>query len=185
MLPRWVNGFHFSFLTGPKALSAIYEPGTKREGKDPIVDFETAKDIVRFVAGVRGEVPLSEIEAVPPLLSLICDEMNKKRLAAGEERLQSHQPLAKGEDILEKFFDARFEGKPVGLREEIEDSLLSRGGGERERLTLVSLRARLLAKEIPAEEVDIAIDDLVDNRLLTIEERRRKPKREYASLRKK
>jgi WD40 repeat protein len=165
------NRFELLSLTGPKALSAIYEPGTKREAKDPIVDFETAKNIVRFVAGVREEVALSEIEAVPPLLSLICDEMNKKRLASGEERLQSHQPLGKGEDILEKFFAARFKGKPVGLREEIEDSLLSRGGGERERLTLVSLRARLIAKEIPAEEVDLAIDDLVDNRLLTIEER--------------
>jgi hypothetical protein len=54
-----------------------------------IVSDATGAAIVRFVAGVTHEVPLDEIDAVPPLLSLLCAELNEHR-AGPEER---HYPL--------------------------------------------------------------------------------------------
>jgi hypothetical protein len=56
-------------LTGPKASMAVFRPGTLRPRKPPIVTSETATAIVRFVAGAPAGIPLTEIDAVPPLLS--------------------------------------------------------------------------------------------------------------------
>ncbi len=48
-------------------------------GLPPIVSEATARRIVRFIAEKKEDVPLEEIEAVPPILSLLCRELNERR----------------------------------------------------------------------------------------------------------
>ncbi len=66
-------------LDGPQALEAVVRPG-RREGRNLVSD-DVAASIVRFVAKKPSDTPLEEIGAVPPLLSLICDELNKIRIS--------------------------------------------------------------------------------------------------------
>jgi hypothetical protein len=82
------NRFELRLLTGRQALEAVIEPGRLRcrpgTELEPLVSEATGSAIVRFVAGVALDIPLAEIDAVPPLLSLLCAELNEQRLAAGE-----------------------------------------------------------------------------------------------------
>ncbi|MBX7209950.1 MAG: hypothetical protein K1X78_16655 [Verrucomicrobiaceae bacterium] len=77
------NRMALHLLNGPQALDAVFKPG-QMEGRR-LVDEDTAARIVRFVAGRDSDVPLDEIDAVPPLLSLVCDELNAQRIEQGKE----------------------------------------------------------------------------------------------------
>ena len=165
------NRFELRLLTGPKAAMAVFKPGTLRPGKPPIVSSETTAAIVRFVAGARADVPLAEIDAVPPLLSLICAEMNVQRLEAGQEEIDTDQLKDRSEDILQDFYDRSFAQAPKGFRELVEDQLLS-PEGHRESLSFDTARERLVqTSSISSAEAERAIAALVDTRLLAIEER--------------
>ena len=131
---------------------------------------ETAAAIVRFVAGVPGNVPLAEIDAVPPLLSLMCAEMNAQRIAGGQAANQRGTNVGRSEDILETFYNARFESAPAGLRELVEDRLLS-ADGYRESLALDTALGALQGNGVERKSVEEAIARLVDERLLVAEER--------------
>jgi len=104
------NRFELRLLTGAQALEAVTEPGRLRcrPGTElaPLVSEATGGAIVRFVAGVAPDIPLAEIDAVPPLLSLLCAELNEQRLAAGENVIRPEQLEGRAEDILGQFYDA-------------------------------------------------------------------------------
>jgi hypothetical protein len=89
------NRFELRLLTGPQALKAVIEPGRLRcrsgPAFEPLVSEATGGAIVRFVANVAPDVPLAEIDAVPPLLSLLCTELNEQRLAVGERAIRPEQ----------------------------------------------------------------------------------------------
>ena len=82
------NRMPLRLLTGPQALEAVVRPG-RMEGRNLVSD-EVGAQIVRFVARRTAETPLEEIEAVPPLVSLLCERLNDARLAH-EPKLESHQ----------------------------------------------------------------------------------------------
>ena len=87
------NNFELRALRGPAAFDAVFKPGELRckyrgdiseqnkvdTGLPPIASEDTAERIVRFVARKGEDVPLEEIEAVPPILSLLCRELNERR----------------------------------------------------------------------------------------------------------
>ena len=102
-------------LSGVQAVQAVTEPGSLRSGKQPIVSPEVARAIVRFVAGVQPGVPLDELDAIPPLLSLMCAELNAQRLAVGEETIAAEQLEGRSEHILEKFYSNVFSNHPPAV----------------------------------------------------------------------
>lgn len=157
-------------LSGRQALEVVIEPGRLRPGRPPIVDEAVAAGIVRFVAGVRPDVPLDEIDAVPPLLSLTCAELNAQRLAAGEETIAAEQLEGRTGHILEKFYSDAFADDPGGVRRFVEDRLLSEAG-YRQSVTLDTAEAELVRSGLAAADASNAIAGLVQRRLLTIEER--------------
>ncbi len=157
-------------LSGVQAVQAVTEPGSLRPDKPPIVSGEIAAAIVRFVAGVRPDVPLSEIDAVPPLLSLMCAELNAQRLAAGEETITAEQLEGRSGHILEKFYSDTFANHPAAVREFVEDRLLSESGF-RQAVTLDTAEAELVRGGLPSDAASNAILDLVERRLLVVEER--------------
>ncbi|MBV9489801.1 MAG: hypothetical protein JO069_08765, partial [Verrucomicrobia bacterium] len=167
------NRFELRPLNGAKALLAVYEPGTRRPDKPPIVTRDTAEAIVRFVAGADDpNFRLSEIDAVPPLLSLICAELNAQRLEAGQEQIDFDPRGRSGrrEKILERFYTDCFADQPAGVRELVEDRLLS-AEGHRESLALDSALLQLESCGFSRAEAEGAIARLVDNRLLVVGER--------------
>ncbi len=157
-------------LSGSQAVQAVIAPGSLRPGKPPIVSREVAEKIVRFVAGVKNDAPLDEIDAVPPLLSLMCAELNAQRLAAGEDTIALEQMEGQSGQILEKFYSDTFEDHAEAVREFVEDRLLSESG-HRQAVTLDTAEAELVRAGLTKESASSSIGDLVERRLLVTDER--------------
>ena len=87
------NSFELGELGIDAAIAAVFKPGELRcryrgevkeenkadTGMPPIVTKETAERIVRFVARKREDLHIEDVEAVPPILSLLCQELNLRR----------------------------------------------------------------------------------------------------------
>lgn len=154
-------------LDGPEALEAVLRPGAM--GGQPLVDAPTAAAIVRFVAQRDADTPLQEIEAVPPLLSLLCFELNEARLAAGAAAITADQLEAEKANILQNFYERCFAGLPEAVREVVESPLLVSESGHRNACTEDDLLLALAAAGLERASADAALNALVDARLLTQE----------------
>ena len=113
---------------------------------------------------------MAEIDAVPPLLSLLCAELNEQRLAAGENIIRPGQLEGRAEDILGQFYKRCFSSQPTAVRTFVEDRLLSTAGF-RESTTLDTATHELTRAGLTHDAAVKAIAGLVDARLLTSEER--------------
>jgi hypothetical protein len=72
------NRMPLRLLSGPQAFEAVVRP-SRIDGRNLVSD-RVGEQIVRFVAQRPDDTPLEEIEAVPPLLSLVCERLNTARL---------------------------------------------------------------------------------------------------------
>jgi tetratricopeptide (TPR) repeat protein len=143
------NSFELHPLRGPGAFKAVFNPGELRchyrgvvnkenrteTGLQPIITGETAQRIVRFVAQKGEEVPIEEIEAVPPILSLLCRELNERRFTkpAGTPETPAAQiTFSEGdadiETIISTFYERCLAGRPEAVRTFIEEELVSFSG---------------------------------------------------------
>ncbi len=146
------NNFELRALRGPAALESVFEPGALRcryhgevseqkkadTGLPPIVTKETAQRIVRFVAKKGDDVPMEEIEALPPILSLLCRELNERRFTepAGRAEIPADQITFSESDtdvetIIKSFYERCVTGRPEAVRVFIEDELVGRYSGAR------------------------------------------------------
>lgn len=157
-------------LNGEQALQAVVAPGKLRcrdhPELPPIIDDLTGMAIVQFVAGKGSEVPLKDIEAVPPLLSLLCSELNSQR---GESQvIRFEQVQGSSGDILAQFYERCFDGEPPVVRRFVEDSLLS-PQGFRENENRDSYFHETEQAGLGREEAADALARLIDSRLLISE----------------
>ena len=60
-----------------------------------LIDSDVAEKVVRFVAADRRARPLADLEVEPALLSVVCRELNNKRLTSG--RAEDHRRSARGQ----------------------------------------------------------------------------------------
>jgi tetratricopeptide (TPR) repeat protein len=183
------NRVELRMLNGPQAFLAVVRPGRLRTAKPAIIPDDVGEAIVRFVAGETDAVPLNEIDAVPPLLSLVCAELNERRLANQEPQITSAQFKGRSIDILEGFYDRSFatdhlyfhtKHPPDGPRalqrakKLIEDRLIT-PDGYRENISYESIAKDLLldsnGEPISPATAKMVLDGLVERRLLTVEER--------------
>lgn len=159
-------------LNGPQALEAVVRPG-RTDGRNLVSD-EVGERIVRFVAKRSQETPLESIEAVPPLVSLLCEQLNAARLATAPPRTQitAELVMAQGEDILKRFYEESFLAFPGEEREMVrawvEDHLVSERGKRNPVAQEDAVAA--LARGGVREPQDV-LDRLVRRRLLTVEQR--------------
>jgi WD40 repeat protein len=183
------NHFELLPLRGLAALDAVYEPGALRthyrqegdklvESPDdadprPIIPIEIARRLVRDLSKASGDTPLENISAVPPLLSVVCKELNAARFAQidGRDGKLREQIAAIGEStdpnkILGIYYEQSFAGRPPGVRRVIEDQLLS-GDGYRQPRTPEFLCEEFVKNAVPAGEAEKHLDALLDRRLLT------------------
>ena len=151
------NRMRLARMTGSQALSAVLKPGGK------LVSEEVAGSIVRFVAG-GAELANAEVE--PALLSLICRELNNARIAQGKKEISADLLAGSRDNILSEFYERALADQPTGVRQFIEDNLLTESG-HRESLAEERVAKGLAAAGAPAD----ALATLVNRRLLRIEER--------------
>ena len=151
------NRMRLARMTGAQALAAVMNPGGK------LVSEEVAASIVRFVAG-GAELANAEVE--PSLLSLICRELNNARLAQGRDEISADLLAGSRETILTEFYERALADQPAGVRQVIEDNLLTESG-YRESLAEERIVKLFAAAGAPAD----TLATLVNRRLLRIEER--------------
>ncbi len=151
------NRMRLARMTGAQALSAVLNPGGK------LVSEEVAESIVRFIAG-GSELPNAEVE--PSLLSLICRELNNARLAQGRSEISADLLAGSRDTILSEFYERALADQPPGVRQFIEDEMLTESGF-RESLGEERVRKAFAAVGAPPD----TLATLVDRRLLRIEER--------------
>lgn len=192
LLERWrkvmpsvmENRMELLLLGGKQALEATVRPGQMRPGRPPIISEQVGAAIVRFVAGVEPEVPLAEIDAVPPLLSLVCAELNSQRLSLGDEQISQSQFEGSSTRILDSFYERSFEAATYGaklesvpnaantlgtLRKLVEDRLLS-ADGFRESVAFDTMLWEL-THETDSDSARAILNLLIERRLLSVEER--------------
>jgi tetratricopeptide (TPR) repeat protein len=151
------NRMRLARMTGAQALEAVVKPGGK------LVNEEVAESIVRFTAG-GAELRNAEVE--PALLSLVCRELNNARIAQGRHEISADVLAVSRDTILAEFYERSLVDQPPGVRQVIEDHLLTESG-YRESLAEERLQKLLAA----AGAAPGAMSRLVDRRLLRVEER--------------
>ena len=158
------NRMALHLLRGPQAWEAVVRPG-HLDGRNLVSD-EVGAQIVRVIARQPPGKPLEEIEAVPPLLSLMCDELNRAR--DGAPAITAELVDKRHGDILHEFYGRCFEGFPPAVRRFIEDRMVT-VGGHRNQAAREDAEAELARNGVPsAGEV---LDTLLARRLLSAEER--------------
>jgi WD40 repeat protein len=153
------NRMRLSRMKGRQALDAVVKPG------GALVTPEVAVEIVRFVAGQPGE-SLDHLEVDPSLLSLVCHELNDQRRAADEAQITANLLAGSREAILRGFYDDCMGKQPPAVRVFVEDELVT-DSGFRENIAVERARKTLAQRGAPAD----AIDQLVQSRLLRVEDR--------------
>ena len=157
------NRYALTRMTGEQALRAVVVPGRD------IVDAAVAEQIVRFVAAAREDVPgessvqsLDALRVEPALLSVVCRELNLRRLHDGGPRITSALVAKASGDVLNSFYERAWDGIDPRARVFVESRLLT-PGGFRSTAPLEEAIAAGLTRE--------DIDALINRRLLRSEER--------------
>jgi hypothetical protein len=153
------NRLRLKKLNGLQALDIVAKPAP-----DLIAD-GVATRIVEFVAGARGGSieRLAELDVEPPLLSVVCRELNERRRRLGQAQITADLVSGNRREILTDFYERSVADLPAPMRTFVEDHLLTKSGF-RDNLALES------ALEFPGVTRPL-IDTLVSRRLLRIEER--------------
>jgi hypothetical protein len=151
------NRLRLAPMTGNQALEAVRRPGGR------LVTEDVAAAIVRFVAG-GAEIANAEVE--PSLLSLICRELNDKRIAEGRAEISLDLLAGSHATILAEFYERALADQPAALRRVIEDELLTESG-YRENVA----EERIVSLFAAAGAAPGTLPLLVNRRLLRIEER--------------
>jgi tetratricopeptide (TPR) repeat protein len=161
------NRYRLQPMSGRQGLNAILNP------VPGLVVPEVAQEIIRFVgrpsaehAFLIGDDAAEGLEVEPSLLSLVCRELNERRIARGLDQIGADLLAGSRDDIIAGFYERCLSDQPAALRAFVEDRLLSESGF-RESITLDSARLVLSDNGVP----EGALDELVRQRLLRVEER--------------
>jgi tetratricopeptide (TPR) repeat protein len=161
------NRYRLRRMSGRQGLDAILSPAPG------LVAPEVAQEIIRFIGrasaedafGIAGDAA-EGFEVEPPLLSLVCRELNERRIARGLDQIGADLLAGSRDDIIEGFYERSLADQPAALRAFVEDRLLT-PYGFRESVTLDTARHVLSDSGVAAG----ALDELVHRRLLRTEER--------------
>ena len=130
-----------------------------------------AEQVIAFVAagrgrsegGTIGETELAGLEIEPALLSIVCSELNNKRICLGQAQITADLLEGAQQEIVGQFYELSLAGIDPALRLFIEEQLLTSEGYRDSRPLAEALRESGVTRG--------DIDRLVARRLLRIEER--------------
>ncbi len=124
-----------------------------------------AEEVISFVSGAGLEDDQVPFEIEPALLSVVCRELNEKRIRVGSDRITSDLLDGARTEIISDFYTSSLEGLGVETKRFIEEELLTASGFR-------DSRPRDDVVTIPGITEQI-IDQLVERRVLRVEERNR------------
>ncbi len=162
------NRFRLRRMTGRQGFDAVTKPAPE------LIAPELAQEVLRFVGRANAEDVFGsatsdtgdELEVEPALLSLVCRELNERRLAFGLAQITPDLLAGNRESIIQSFYETALADQNPAVRGFVEDELLSESGF-RESVSLERARHVLAVADVPAD----ALNMLVSRRLLRIEER--------------
>jgi tetratricopeptide (TPR) repeat protein len=153
------NRFRLERMTGAQALDVVQRAGRA------LIEPEVARDIVDFVSTSQRKQTSRAVEqrdVEPALLSVVCDELNRRRVERGQSRITGDLLSGEREEIIRSFYERAFDGVDPRVRNWVEDELLT-DSGYRDRAALEDATRQGLP------EADF--DQLVNHRILHREER--------------
>ncbi|MBI3937950.1 MAG: hypothetical protein HY323_13310 [Betaproteobacteria bacterium] len=157
------NRMRLTRMNGDQARAAVLEPGGR------FVDEEVADRIIRFVSGPRAvrageaEADFARLEIEPALLSVVCRELNSKRIRAGEAKIKADVLEGAQHEIIAGFYEQSVADLDTRVRVFVEDQLLTESGYRDSYALEDALRLPGVTRA--------AIDTLIGRRLLRLEER--------------
>ena len=159
--PIMQNRMRLTRMSGEQARQSIGKAGGH------LVRDEVAEQIVRFVAAPRGgreTSDLARLEVEPALMSVVCRELNNRRILAGGSEI-SADLLSGGaqQEIIHDYYEGCLTDIDHRVRCFVEDTLLTDAGYRDSG----ALEDALLLPGVTRE----AIDTLIGRRLLRLEER--------------
>lgn len=163
VMPSIMRGrLRLARMNGSQARAAILESGGH------LVSEAVCDRIIRFVASSRGGVAadaeLERLEVEPALLSVVCRELNNKRIAGGLTHISAD--LLEGEaqqEIIREFYEESVADLDPRLAEFIEDQLLTEAGYRDSYALEDALRLPGVTRE--------GIDTLIARRVVRLDER--------------
>jgi len=165
------NRMALTMLTGPQARQAVLGPA--QLGDHSLVSREVAESIVRTVARAPSDTPMDHINAVPPLLSLLCEQLNASRLSANRPQITAESVRDQADDILQRFYAESFLSFPHEHRSRIrallEDPPMITEAGYRNALVRDDAEAQLTRAGVT--DAKTIFDTLIQRRLITAETR--------------
>jgi tetratricopeptide (TPR) repeat protein len=158
-------------MSGARALEAVLIPA------GGLIAPDVARQVVRFVAGAplrpAGDAGtsalddgLADLEVEPSLLSLVCRELNNRRIEQRLPQITADLLLGKRDEILRDYYERSMADQPPAVRAFVEDDLLDEAG-RRDNMAVERARRALTLSGVTSP----AIDELVRRRLLHIEDR--------------
>lgn len=156
------NRFALLPLRGAQALDIVRIPG-KHVVADGVA--EAIVEAVTNSSDVRGNqnLPLEARIVSPPLLSLMCRELNEQRITSNSEQITVELVEQQEKHILHAFYVASMALVPPSTAACIEDKLLSPSGHR-----IPCAIENLLAEKILQSDIDTLVKE---GRILRIEER--------------
>ena len=158
--PIMQNRMRLTPMSGVRAADAIRRAGAAH------VSEAIADRIVRFVgsAGKSDTTELEKLHVEPALLSLVCRELNEKRIERGDIEISADLIVGgSAQQIIETFYQQGFTGLNARVKRFVEDRLLTKDG-YRDSCALDNALGESGVNEA-------ALQALVDRRLLRREER--------------
>jgi WD40 repeat protein len=116
------NRFALTRMDGRQAMRPVLLPG------HGIVSEPVAEQIVRKVASADPQVPLERLVVDPALLSLMCRELNGRRMRERLHEIEAGLVNNAAADILDDFYERSFNGLNPLARVFVEDRLLTSDG---------------------------------------------------------
>ena len=149
------NRFALTRLNGRQALRPVLLPAAG------LVSETVAEQIVRKVASADAGLALEELSVDPALLSLMCRELNARRLREHLPEIAADLVNDAATNILSDFYEQAFAGLDARAREFVEDRLLTSDG----------FRTTVARHAAVQQGLERDVDALVDRRVLRSEER--------------
>lgn len=154
--PIMRNRFRLLPMNGEQALDVILKPGADLVEEDiaiKIVDLVSSSERSRLQSDItRAHLAKRAIE--PALLSVVLQELNNRRIKAGQPKISAELVgTTNAAEIFHDFYLRGLQGMDDAVREFIEDSLLTSSGArnriaEEDALTRTGISADILAKLI-------------------------------------
>jgi tetratricopeptide (TPR) repeat protein len=159
------NRMRLTRMDGRQARDVILASGSH------LVAPGVAEEVIAFVAASRGraegetvgEADLAGLEIEPALLSIVCSELNNKRIRLGQAQITADLLEGAQQEIVAQFYRSSLAGIDPAVKLFIEEQLLTSEGYRDTRPLTEALRERGVTRP--------DIDLLVARRLLRIEER--------------